>query len=157
MDPCAQFWLLGSLSACSTSRSRTARAPVTHWQSTFQLPNLPIAFPTLRTLISRPGAPLARHLRVDRSSLLSSCSSGSRRLFYTLAAKMSATPFQGRYIDNPTLITPKELLASLPKAFERGLESGELLFFESTTHPHAEDGIDVRFPLLSCSVYQCSP
>ena len=45
--------------------------------------------------------------------------------------------------DTPAIITPEELVASLPEAFERGLKSGHLLFFDSTTTTHKEAGIDV--------------
>ncbi|KAF8308367.1 hypothetical protein DL93DRAFT_2064028 [Clavulina sp. PMI_390] len=53
-----------------------------------------------------------------------------------------------RFIANPPLITPSELITSLPQAFEKGLESGDLLFFESTVTKHAENGVD--FEIRKC-------
>lgn len=47
--------------------------------------------------------------------------------------------------DTPELIAPDELIARLPGSFERGLESGDLFFYESTTADLSEGGIDVCF------------
>lgn len=49
-----------------------------------------------------------------------------------------------RYIDNPTLITPSELISALPSTFEQGLSNGDLFFFESTSSKHTENGIEVN-------------
>jgi hypothetical protein len=48
-----------------------------------------------------------------------------------------------RNTDDPRLITPSELISALPSAFEQGLANGDLLFFESTTSKHSENGIQV--------------
>lgn len=61
-----------------------------------------------------------------------------------------------RYTDKPKLITPSELISTLPSAFEQGLASGDLLFFESTTSKHSENGIEVNLrPYLLQSTRLC--
>lgn len=59
------------------------------------------------------------------------------------------TDSNSKFTHTPTRITPTELIAALPAAFERGTESGDLLFFESTVSTHTESGIDVRLELLA--------
>ena len=47
-----------------------------------------------------------------------------------------------RTIANMTL-TPAEILERLPARFEQARESGDLLFFPSTTHKHEAHGVEV--------------
>lgn len=50
-----------------------------------------------------------------------------------------------KYTSAPKPLTVSEVIDELPAVFERGVESGELLYFESDISEHVQDGIPVRF------------
>jgi len=52
--------------------------------------------------------------------------------------------------------TPQEVVAKLDSQFEKARESGDLLFFPSTVHKHADAGVDVR-SFLSSSFHDSEP
>ena len=45
--------------------------------------------------------------------------------------------------------THKEIVAKLVENFGKARESGDLLFFPSTVHTHAENGVEVRLPAFA--------
>ena len=47
----------------------------------------------------------------------------------------------------------KGIVAKLVENFDKARESGDLLFFPSTVHTHAENGVEVRLP---ASTVYCS-
>ncbi|TFK83200.1 HIT-like protein [Polyporus arcularius HHB13444] len=51
--------------------------------------------------------------------------------------------------------THKEILAKLPENFDKARESGDLLFFPSSVHTHAENGIE--FQIRLCPALQNKP
>jgi len=51
--------------------------------------------------------------------------------------------------------TPQEIVAKLDSQFERARESGDLLFFPSTVHKHADVGVD--FEIRLCPALQKKP
>ncbi|RDX41812.1 HIT-like protein [Lentinus brumalis] len=51
--------------------------------------------------------------------------------------------------------THKEILAKLPEHFDKARESGDLLFFPSSVHTHAENGVE--FQIRLCPALQNKP
>ena len=49
----------------------------------------------------------------------------------------------GEKVYNPNVLTPDEIIARLPTAFEQGVK-GELFFYESTMTTYIENGVEVR-------------
>jgi len=47
-------------------------------------------------------------------------------------------------VDSPPVLTPSQLVARVPDAYDQGIAAGAVFFFPSTSDVHNESDIDVR-------------